>query len=209
MKWNQSEKRLPPSRPPSPRRWSAAAWDRALPGWQMSRWARDAPAGCSWPSAPCTTSSGAPPAGILGGKQRRQAGWLTFAVTRVKVKQLKEKLNEQHDASWKCSVIQEVQEGKILNILILFVCKAETFVIVFTTVVDLTHVHGAHQQWLQCPPLPLLHTHFLKGTPWFIDAEPGLFLFEMCHKFSAELMNSHKMLLVILLELPLLTKVCF
>lgn len=142
-------------------------------------------------------------------KTTETSGRLTFAVTRVKVKQLKEKLNEQHDASWKCSVIQEVQEGEILNILILFVCKAETFVTVFTTVVDLTHVHGAYQQWLQCPPLPLLHTHFLKGTPWFIDAEPGLFLFEMCHKFSAELMNSHKMLSVIWLELPLLTKVCF
>lgn len=102
-------------------------------------------------------------------KTTETSGWLTFAVTRVKVKQLKEKL----------------------------------------TVVDLTHVHGAHQQRLQWPPLPLLHTHFLKGTPWFIDAETGLFLFEMCHKFSAELMNSHKMLSVIWLELPLLTKVCF
>lgn len=204
MKWNQSEKRLPSSLPHHvddlQQREAELHQDG---GWVVEH-------GTLQPGVVGHQLLVQPPLVLpLQGfwkKTTETSGWLTFAVTRVKVKQLKEKLNEQHDASWKCSVIQE---GKMINILILFVCKAETFIIVFTTVVDLTHVHGAHQQWLQCPPLPLLHTHFLKGTPWFIDAEPGLFLFEMCHKFSAELMNSHKMLSVIWLELPLFTKVCF
>lgn len=45
--WFKRQASVGRMRPRSPRRWSAAGWGPAPPGWGPSRWPRASPAGCS------------------------------------------------------------------------------------------------------------------------------------------------------------------